>query len=1083
MTDAESRPPARRRRAAALLAAVPLLASLLGLTTAGTARADDPADPACASLALAPFGDPGDAVGRATVPPDSSVCYTVTVDTPGLYLAPALDDGGNTVTRQLLAADGSEVDCYGDGYATNGMCAVPAAGIYTLKVLNTDYWAAKDTSVTFVPLGTGRGCADPVGTNWDQPDITRTTASRVEVDCQPFEGERGDRVRLTHGSKTYGDSLAWITDASGARICERFPEDDEDSCVLPGDGPYRVISTVSRAESGFPAEYAVKVRRLNDPQGCTTAPVRPYGALEPQDLTTNPCFTFTATAAGPYTVHSVSEEQEAGVARVYDAAGLSVCRYGADPCRIETPGTYTAVLDDGTYPFRDTRAGLVVLDRASDAGCVATGTGLHRGELSTAGQYDCLTLDAPQGARIAALTPLVSSGVDAEVEVLDRDGVAQCDSSDLADGDCALTGTAPFRALVHTEDGGEDATGPYSVALHRTDAAADCPVLPAGSFAADGAKATLATGDGVFSHCLGIPADAHTTGEVFQLIATSGGVAAKFSVLDATGKKVCDRTATTNGWTLCPLTPGLAHTVLFTGRDQTAGYTLARRDVTSTASSAGCTTAAASKVGGPSVPGAYGEPGTLNCHRITTDAATDVLHVDVRDALGTANIAVFGGDGTTECSFRNRSCAVTGSTSHQVLVQTPATLKAAPAYHLDALRVATAAGPAPECTRVPSVSYGYGPVTGTLDEAHSAVCAVLPTAGFDRFNAEITDTTGATTTAVPALYNSAWNNGCVLYIPSGYQCAAGGSSSAAAPTVFVLGLPEKASTTSYSAKLTCTSTLCGPDKVSVASVSPTTGVAGGKVELTVTGTALPPNATVRLTQSGRTLTATVDSVSADNRTLTATLDLTGAATGSWNVSVFTTCCEYPRGTFTVTQPQLTGVALPKVTGTAKAGAKVTATPGGWSATPSSYTYRWQADGKAISGATATTYTVPAALVGKKLTVTVTAVRSGWTSASATSAAVTVAKGDAPKATRAPVISGTAKVGKTLKTTKGTWSPAATSYAYQWYANGRAISGATKSSLVLKAVQKGKKITVKVVAHRTGHKDGSAVSKATKAVAR
>jgi hypothetical protein len=65
---------------------------------------------------------------------------------------------------------------------------------------------------------------------------------------------------------------------------------------------------------------------------------------------------------------------------------------------------------------------------------------------------------------------------------------------------------------------------------------------------------------------------------------------------------------------------------------------------------------------------------------------------------------------------------------------------------------------------------------------------------------------------------------------------------------------------------------------------------------------------------------------------------------------------------------------------------------------------------------------------------------------------------------------------------GTWSPAATSYGYQWYANGKAISGDTKSSLVLKAAQKGEKITVKVIAHRTGHKDGSALSKATKAVA-
>ncbi|MFE2814217.1 Tat pathway signal protein [Streptomyces nigra] len=1063
---------------AALAALVSLLASLLTLTAVSPAVAAEE----CAPLALAPFGDPGDAVGRATVAPDSSVCFTVTVETAGLYLVPALDGHGNTLTRQLLAADGSEVDCHGDSYTTNGMCTVPAAGTYRLRVLNSG-WEDAAASVTFVPLGSTRGCADPVGTGWDQPDVTRTTVSRVEVDCQPFQGEPGDRIRLTHGSKAYGDSLAWITDASGRRICERFPEDGEDSCVLPGDGPYRVISTVSRTEQGFPAEYGVKVRRLDDPQGCTAAPVSSFGALERQDLTTNPCFTFTAGAAGPYTVHSVTGDREVGVARVYDEAGLSVCRYGADPCRIKTPGTYTAVLDDGSYPFRDTRAGLVVLDRASDAGCVATGTGPHKGELSTVGQYDCLALDAPQGARIAALTSLSSAGLTPEVEVLDRTGTPQCDESELRGGDCALTGTAPYRALVHTEDGGDSATGTYTVALHRTDVNEGCPVLPAGSFGAGGAKATMTTGGGVFSHCLHIPADAHTDAEIFQLVTTAGTASAAFSVLDSDGKRICERSATTHGWSLCPLSPGKAHTVLVNGRDEAATYTLTRRDVTASASSAGCVKSAATKVGGASVGGAYGDPGTLNCHQVTTSAASDVLHVNVRDALGTANMMVVGGDGTAECSFRNRSCAVTGSTTHQVLVQTPATLKAAPAYRLDALRVATADGPAPECTRVPSVAYGYGPVTGTLDEEHSAMCAVLPTAGYDRFDAEIEDTTGATATAVPTLYDSAWNDGCTGS-SSGYRCAAGSSSGGAAPSVFLLGLPDKAAGTSYRARLNCAATPCGPDDVNVTSVGPETAAAGSDVTLTVTGTALPANATVRLLQSGRTLNATTRSVSADNRTLTATFDLTGAATGTWTVSVLAGGREFQRGSLTVTpRPAPANTAAPKVTGTAKTGAKVTAAPGTWSATPTSYTYQWKANGTAISGATAATYTVPAAMVGKTLTVTVTALRSGWLSGSATSAAVTVAKGDAPKATKLPVISGTAKVGRTLKATTATWSPAATSYAYQWYAGGTAISGATKSSLVLKSAQKGKKITVKVIARRTGHKDGSAVSKATAAVAR
>ncbi|MFF1703869.1 Tat pathway signal protein [Streptomyces sp. NPDC058252] len=1073
-------PRVRRTPALVVLLALTLLVALL-TSSAGTARAaaQPAADADCAPLALAPFGDPGDAIGKATVAPEGSACFTVAVTEPGLHLV-SLDDSHNEAHRQVYAADGAEVDCYGSEFATQGMCDLAAAGTYTVKVSNSG-WEDEDTAVSVVPLGSTRGCADGTGTGWDLPTVSRTSVTPVEVDCQPFDAKPGERIRLTHGTKVYGEDLAWITDGTGSRICPHFPEDGEDSCVLPGDGPYRVLSQVSGGEKGFPAEFAVKVRRLNDPQGCRTAPVRPYGPLEQQDFTTNPCHTFTAGKAGSYLVHAVDQDGNTGPVRVYDASGRTVC-WAEDPCRIPDAGTYTAVLD-GSYPYPGSPQGLIVLDRASDSGCVATGMGLHKGELSSAGQYDCLTLSAPRGASVAALTPLSSAGVHAEVEVLDRDGTAQCDAEKLANGDCALTGTAPYRALVHTDDGGEDATGTYAVDFRRTDAESDCPALPAGSFADGGAKATLATGDGVFAHCLSIPAGAHTGTEVFQLIATSGGVAAKFSVVDSTGRKVCDRFATTNGWTVCGLTPGKAHTVLVTGRDQAATYTLTRRDVTASADSAGCARTAAAKVGGPSVTGAYDTPGTLRCHQVTTGAATDVVHIDVRDALGTANIAVLGGDGTVECSFRNRSCAATGSTTHQVLVQTPVNLKAAPEYHLDALRIAGADGPAPECTRVPSVAYGYGPITGTLDESHTAVCAVLPTAGFDHFDAEITDTTGTTTTAVPALYNSSWTNGCSLYIPSGYRCSSGGSSAGSSPSVFVLGLPEKASSTSYSARLACSSVLCGPDRVDVTAISPTTAVGGTKPTLTVTGTALSTGATVRLSKSGSTLTAKTLSVSADNRTVTASLDLTGVAAGTWSVSVIQGGTEYQRGSFTVTRPELTNTAVPKVTGTAAVGVKVAAANGSWSAAPSSYTYQWKANGTAIAGATASTYQIPAALLGKKLTVTVTAVKSGWTSGTATSAAVTVAKGTAPKATKAPAISGTAKVGRTLTTSKGTWSPAATSYAYQWYANGKAITGATKSTLLLKSAQAGKKITVKVIAHRTGHQDGSAVSKATKAVAR
>ena len=84
---------------------------------------------------------------------------------------------------------------------------------------------------------------------------------------------------------------------------------------------------------------------------------------------------------------------------------------------------------------------------------------------------------------------------------------------------------------------------------------------------------------------------------------------------------------------------------------------------------------------------------------------------------------------------------------------------------------------------------------------------------------------------------------------------------------------------------------------------------------------------------------------------------------------------------------------------------------------------------------------------------------------------------APKATTAPKITGTAQVGKVLTANHGTWTPTPGSYAYQWYRNGVAITGATKTTYTATASDKGRKLTAKVTAELTGHTNGTATSKA------
>jgi hypothetical protein len=168
-------------------------------------------------------------------------------------------------------------------------------------------------------------------------------------------------------------------------------------------------------------------------------------------------------------------------------------------------------------------------------------------------------------------------------------------------------------------------------------------------------------------------------------------------------------------------------------------------------------------------------------------------------------------------------------------------------------------------------------------------------------------------------------------------------------------------------------------------------------------------------------------------------------------------------------------ATPKISGTAKAGATLKASKGTWSPIPMTLTYQWYRNGKAITGATKSTYKLTSTDRGKKITVKVTGQRTGYKLAAKTSKVVVVATVFSRQPT--PSISGTAYVGRTVKAAVGTWSPRPTTFTYQWYRNGKAITGATKSTYKLTSADRGKKITVKVTAKRSGYESASKTSKA------
>jgi len=84
---------------------------------------------------------------------------------------------------------------------------------------------------------------------------------------------------------------------------------------------------------------------------------------------------------------------------------------------------------------------------------------------------------------------------------------------------------------------------------------------------------------------------------------------------------------------------------------------------------------------------------------------------------------------------------------------------------------------------------------------------------------------------------------------------------------------------------------------------------------------------------------------------------------------------------------------------------------------------------------------------------------------------------APVATSAPTITGSAKVGKTLKATPGTWEPKDVTVTYQWLRDGAPIEGATAQTYKVVPDDAGRAVSVQVTATQAGNINaGVAVSK-------
>ncbi len=184
---------------------------------------------------------------------------------------------------------------------------------------------------------------------------------------------------------------------------------------------------------------------------------------------------------------------------------------------------------------------------------------------------------------------------------------------------------------------------------------------------------------------------------------------------------------------------------------------------------------------------------------------------------------------------------------------------------------------------------------------------------------------------------------------------------------------------------------------------------------------------------------------------------------------------------TIPVASFSSTPAPKISGTRARGHTLSATTPAWKPS-ASFTYRWYRGTEPIAGATKPTYRLTTADVGKRIRVVATGTRGGYattTAASSHTAPVVDVFAKAPK----PKIAGTVAIGRTLAVTVGTWSPKPARVAYQWKANGKAISGATKKTYRVRAADAGKRLTVTVTATKSGYKTTAVTSVPTGKVAR
>jgi len=188
--------------------------------------------------------------------------------------------------------------------------------------------------------------------------------------------------------------------------------------------------------------------------------------------------------------------------------------------------------------------------------------------------------------------------------------------------------------------------------------------------------------------------------------------------------------------------------------------------------------------------------------------------------------------------------------------------------------------------------------------------------------------------------------------------------------------------------------------------------------------------------------------------------------------------SWPSGFIHFNDRPMNNVSVPTLSGTAKVGALLTASPGTWSQPEVTLTYQWRAGRTNVAGATAPTFKPRLAQQDMRISVRVTAAKFGYPSTAVTSLkTLPVAPGEISISSR-PSVTGDPRVDSVLTASPGTWSPTPSAVSYQWFGDGKPVEGATGATFAPGPQQVGKRLAIQVTAAKDGYAAVSSTSVAT-----